>query len=84
MTSMNIQQPPSHLSKVYLIVLSVPPRLTNQPATRTKSEHSRSNGVLDLKDARWMSYPMRKFGIDDLPATLHLYHLRLDFWKANL
>jgi dipeptidyl-peptidase-4 len=31
-----------------------------------------------------MSYPMRKHGIDDLPATLHLYRLMLDFWKANL
>ncbi|HKR21848.1 MAG TPA: S9 family peptidase, partial [Pyrinomonadaceae bacterium] len=31
-----------------------------------------------------MSYPMRKHGIDDLPAQLHLYRLMLDFWKANL
>ena len=31
-----------------------------------------------------MSYPMRKHGIDDLPATLHLYRLMLDFWQANL
>ena len=31
-----------------------------------------------------MSYPMRKHGIDDLPATHHLYNLMLDFWKAHL
>ncbi|HEU4713259.1 MAG TPA: prolyl oligopeptidase family serine peptidase [Pyrinomonadaceae bacterium] len=31
-----------------------------------------------------MSYPMRKHGIEDLPAQLHLYRLMLDFWKANL
>jgi hypothetical protein len=31
-----------------------------------------------------MSYPMRKQGIEDLPATLHLHRLMLDFWKANL
>lgn len=31
-----------------------------------------------------MSYPMRKHGIDDQAATLHLYRLMLDFWKANL
>ena len=31
-----------------------------------------------------MAYPMRKHGIADEAATLHLYHLMLDFWKANL
>jgi dipeptidyl-peptidase-4 len=31
-----------------------------------------------------MSYPMRKHGISDETATLHLYRLMLDFWKANL
>jgi dipeptidyl-peptidase-4 len=31
-----------------------------------------------------MSYPMRKHGIDDLPAQIHLYRLMLDFWKENL
>jgi len=31
-----------------------------------------------------MAYPMRKHGIDALPATLHLYQLMIDFWKANL
>ena len=31
-----------------------------------------------------MSYPMRKHGISDEAATLHLYRLMLDFWKANL
>ena len=36
------------------------------------------------KKFEMMSYPMRKHGIEDLPATLHLYHLMLDFWKANL
>jgi len=36
------------------------------------------------KKFEMMSYPMRKHGINDLPATLHLYHLMLDFWKTNL
>jgi dipeptidyl-peptidase 4 len=36
------------------------------------------------KKFEMMSYPMRKHGIEDLPATLHLYRLMLDFWKANL
>jgi len=27
---------------------------------------------------------MRKHGIADESATLHLYRLMLDFWKANL
>jgi dipeptidyl-peptidase-4 len=31
-----------------------------------------------------MSYPMRKHGISDEAATLHLYRMMLDFWKANL
>ncbi|MGH9968228.1 MAG: prolyl oligopeptidase family serine peptidase, partial [Pyrinomonadaceae bacterium] len=31
-----------------------------------------------------MAYPMRKHGITDDAATLHLYHLMLDFWKRNL
>ncbi len=31
-----------------------------------------------------MAYPMRKHGIADEAATLHLYRLMLDFWKANL
>jgi len=36
------------------------------------------------KKFEMMSYPMRKHGIDDQAATLHLYRLMLDFWKANL
>ena len=36
------------------------------------------------KKFEMMSYPMRKHGIEDPPATLHLYRLMLDFWKANL
>ena len=31
-----------------------------------------------------MTYPMRKHGISDEAATLHLYRLMLDFWKTNL
>jgi dipeptidyl aminopeptidase/acylaminoacyl peptidase len=31
-----------------------------------------------------MGYPKRKHGISDEAATLHLYRLMLDFWKANL
>jgi dipeptidyl-peptidase-4 len=31
-----------------------------------------------------MAYPMRKHGIEDQAATLHLYRLMIDFWKANL
>jgi dipeptidyl aminopeptidase/acylaminoacyl peptidase len=31
-----------------------------------------------------MAYPMRKHGITDEAATLHLYWLMLDFWKRNL
>jgi dipeptidyl-peptidase-4 len=36
------------------------------------------------KKFEMMAYPMRKHGIDDQAATLHLYRLMLDFWKANL
>jgi dipeptidyl-peptidase 4 len=36
------------------------------------------------KKFEMMSYPMRKHGIDDQAATLHLYRLMLDFWKRNL
>lgn len=31
-----------------------------------------------------MIYPMRKHGIRDNPARIHLYHKMLEFWKANL
>jgi dipeptidyl-peptidase 4 len=31
-----------------------------------------------------MTYPMRKHGITDQPATLHLYRNMLEFWKRNL
>ncbi len=31
-----------------------------------------------------MAYPMRKHGISDEAAQLHLYRLMLDFWKENL
>ena len=31
-----------------------------------------------------MAYPMRMHGISDPAATLHLYRLMIDFWKANL
>ena len=36
------------------------------------------------KKFEMMAYPMRKHGIADEAATLHLYRLMLDFWKANL
>jgi dipeptidyl-peptidase-4 len=36
------------------------------------------------KKFQMMAYPMRKHGIADEAATLHLYSLMLDFWKANL
>jgi len=36
------------------------------------------------KKFQMMAYPMRKHGIADQAATLHLYGLMLDFWKANL
>jgi dipeptidyl-peptidase-4 len=31
-----------------------------------------------------MVYPMRKHGIDDRAATIHLYRTMLEFWKRNL
>jgi len=31
-----------------------------------------------------MVYPMRKHGIDDRDATIHVYKTMLDFWKRNL
>ena len=31
-----------------------------------------------------MAYPMRKHGISDEAASIHLYRLMLDFWKTNL
>jgi dipeptidyl-peptidase-4 len=31
-----------------------------------------------------MVYPMRKHGIDDAPATKHLYRAMLEFWKRSL
>lgn len=31
-----------------------------------------------------MAYPMRKHGISDEAAQIHLYRLMLDFWKENL
>ena len=36
------------------------------------------------KKFEMMAYPMRKHGISDEAAQHHLYHLMLDFWKANL
>ena len=36
------------------------------------------------KKFEMMAYPMRKHGIADEAATLHLYRLMLDFWKDNL
>ena len=36
------------------------------------------------KKFEMMAYPMRKHGMDDQAATLHLYRLMLDFWKTNL
>ncbi len=36
------------------------------------------------KKFEMMAYPMRKHGIDDPAAQLHLYGLMLDFWKRNL
>jgi dipeptidyl-peptidase-4 len=36
------------------------------------------------KDFDMMAYPMRKHGISDEAATLHLYRKMLAFWKANL
>ena len=31
-----------------------------------------------------MIYPMRKHGITDMPAQIHLYNRMLEFWKKNL
>jgi hypothetical protein len=31
-----------------------------------------------------MWYPMRKHGISDAPARIHLYTSMLNFWKKNL
>lgn len=31
-----------------------------------------------------MVYPMRKHGISDAPARIHLYNAMVDFWKKNL
>lgn len=36
------------------------------------------------KKFEMMAYPMRKHGISDEAATLHLYRLMIDFWKENL
>jgi dipeptidyl-peptidase 4 len=36
------------------------------------------------KKFQMMAYPMRKHGIEDEAARLHLYGLMLDFWKTNL
>ena len=40
--------------------------------------------VASGKKFEMMVYPMRKHGITDEAATLHLYRLMLDFWKAHL
>lgn len=31
-----------------------------------------------------MVYPMRKHGISDMPATIHLFNTMIDFWKRSL
>ena len=31
-----------------------------------------------------MAYPMRKHGIEDRPARIHLYKKMLEFWKLRL
>jgi dipeptidyl-peptidase-4 len=31
-----------------------------------------------------MIYPMRKHGINDQPAQIHLYNTMIEFWKKNL
>lgn len=36
------------------------------------------------KDFDMMAYPMRKHGISDDAATIHLYRKMIAFWKANL
>jgi dipeptidyl-peptidase 4 len=43
------------------------------------NELVRANKQFDL-----MIYPMRKHGIADPPARIHLYNLMFDFWKKNL
>ena len=40
--------------------------------------------VASGKKFEMMAYPMRKHGITDEAATLHLYRMMLDFWRANL
>jgi len=39
----------------------------------------RANKMFDM-----MIYPMRKHGISDRPARIHLYTRMLEFWKKNL
>ena len=36
------------------------------------------------KHFEMMIYPMRKHGISDTPARVHLYNTMLDFWRRNL
>lgn len=36
------------------------------------------------KPFEMLTYPMRKHGITDRPATLHLYRAMLDFWRRKL
>ncbi len=36
------------------------------------------------KTFEMMIYPMRKHGIEDTPATIHLYKTMLEFWKERL
>ncbi|TAE27031.1 MAG: S9 family peptidase [Candidatus Kapaibacterium sp.] len=43
------------------------------------NELVKANKQFDL-----MMYPMRKHGISDAPARIHLYNLMFDFWKKNL
>lgn len=43
------------------------------------NELVKANKQFDL-----MMYPMRKHGIADPPARIHLYNLMFDFWKKNL
>jgi hypothetical protein len=31
-----------------------------------------------------MAYPMRKHGIEDRPARIHLFSKMLEFWKQRL
>ncbi len=39
----------------------------------------KANKMFDM-----MIYPMRKHGISDTPARIHLYNTMLEFWKRNL